>query len=158
MQVCTQFTDDDKVFAVIGNLSDAAQDAAIHTCIAKKHNTPVMTFDLTDAMIAQAPPGMLIFPGSTPERSSTVLFELMQKENLLQGKKLAVLASQTSRGLGEVHRAPRDQEDRGRDRDDRLPDDQRHRHDRRPEPARQLHRTLEVRGRERAVRHGRGRR
>ena len=40
VQVCTQFTDDDKVFAVMGNLSDAAQDAAIHTCIAKKHNTP----------------------------------------------------------------------------------------------------------------------
>ena len=45
VQVCTHFTDDDKVFAVIGNLGDAAQDAAIHSCIAKKHKTPVMTFD-----------------------------------------------------------------------------------------------------------------
>ena len=47
VQVCTKFTDDDKVFAVIGNLSDAAQDAAIHTCIAKKHKTPVVTFQVT---------------------------------------------------------------------------------------------------------------
>ena len=30
VQVCTHFTDDDKVFAVIGNLSDAAQSAAMH--------------------------------------------------------------------------------------------------------------------------------
>ena len=39
---------------------------------------------------------MLIFPGTTPERSSAVLFELLQKEDVLQGKKLAVLAAQTS--------------------------------------------------------------
>src|SRR6185437_7523598 len=29
VQICTRFTDDDKVFAVLGNLSDAAQDTAI---------------------------------------------------------------------------------------------------------------------------------
>jgi hypothetical protein len=47
-------------------------------------------------MINQVPPAMLIFPGTTPERSSGVLFELMQKQHLLKGKKLAVLADQTS--------------------------------------------------------------
>jgi ABC-type branched-subunit amino acid transport system substrate-binding protein len=96
VQICTHFTDDDKVFAVIGNLSDAAQDTAIHTCIAKKHKTPVVTFQVTQAMFDQVPPGMLIFPGTTPERSSAVLFELLQKQGVLQGKKLAVLAQQTS--------------------------------------------------------------
>ena len=96
VQVCTKFTDDDKVFAVLGNLSDAAQDSAIHTCIAKKHQTPVVTFQVTQAMFDQVPPGLLIFPGTTPERSSAVLFELLQKQGALQGKKLAVLAQQTS--------------------------------------------------------------
>ena len=96
VSVCTHFTDDDKVFAVVGNLGDASQDAAIHTCIAKKHKTPVITFTLTKAMIDQVPPGMMIFPGTTPERSTAVLFELLQKQNLLKDKKLAVLAEQTS--------------------------------------------------------------
>ena len=96
VQVCTHFTDDDKVFAVIGNLSDAAQDSAIHTCIAKQHKTPVVTFQVTQAMFDEVPPGMLIFPGTTPERSSAVLFELLKKQGVLDGKKLAVLAQQTS--------------------------------------------------------------
>ena len=96
VQVCTHFTDDDKVFAVIGNLSDAAQSAAMHVCIAKQHKTPVMTFQVTQAMFDQVPPGMLVFPGTTPERSSAVLFELLKKQGVLHGKKLAVLAQQTS--------------------------------------------------------------
>jgi ABC-type branched-subunit amino acid transport system substrate-binding protein len=96
VQVCTHFTDDDKVFAVVGNLSDAAQDSAMHTCIAKQHKTPVVTFQVTQAMFDQVPPGMLIFPGTTPERSSAVLFELLKKQGVLEGKKVAVLAQQTS--------------------------------------------------------------
>jgi ABC-type branched-subunit amino acid transport system substrate-binding protein len=96
VQVCTKFTDDDKVFAVMGNLSDAAQDAAIHTCIAKKHDTPVLTFQVTQDQFKQVPPGLMVYPGTTPERSSAVLFELLQKQGTLQGKKVAVLAQQTS--------------------------------------------------------------
>jgi len=96
LQVCTNFTDDDKVFAVMGNLSDAAQSAALHTCIAKKHNTPVVTFQVTQDMFKQVPPGLMIFPGTTPERSSAVLFQLLDKAGVLKGKKLAVFAQQTS--------------------------------------------------------------
>ena len=96
VQVCTKFTDDDKVFAVMGNLSDAAQSAAIHTCIAKKHHTPVVTFQVTQDMFKQVPPGLMVFPGTTPERSDAVLFELLKKQGTLQGKKVAVLAQQTS--------------------------------------------------------------
>jgi ABC-type branched-subunit amino acid transport system substrate-binding protein len=96
VQVCTKFTDDDKVFAVIGNLSDAAQDSAMHVCIAKQHKTPVITFQVTQDMFNQIPGGMLVFPGTTPERSSANLFELAQKQGVLNGKKLAVFAEQTS--------------------------------------------------------------
>src|SRR5437762_4294921 len=56
VQVCTKFTDDDKVFAVMGNLADAAQDSAIHTCIAKKQKPPVITLQVTQAMFDEAPP------------------------------------------------------------------------------------------------------
>src|SRR3954471_10631429 len=60
VQVCTHFTDDDKVFAVVGNLSDSAESSAMHVCIAKQHKTPVVTFQVTQAMFDQVPPGMLI--------------------------------------------------------------------------------------------------
>ncbi len=96
VQVCTKFTDDDKVFAVMGNLADAAQSAAMHTCIAKKHHTPVITFQVTQDMFNQVPPGLMVFPGTTPERSDEVLFELLKKQGTLEGKKVAVLAQQTS--------------------------------------------------------------
>jgi ABC-type branched-subunit amino acid transport system substrate-binding protein len=96
VQVCTKFTEDDKVFAVMGNLSDAAQSAAMHVCIAKKHHTPVITFQVTQDMLNQVPPGLMVFPGTTPERSDGVLFELLKKQGTLAGKKVAVLAQQTS--------------------------------------------------------------
>ena len=106
VQVCTGFTDDDKVFAVIGNIGDAAQDAAIHTCIAKQHKTPVVTFQVTEDMFKQIPPGMIVFPGTTPERSSAVLFELLQKAGTLDGKKLAVFAQQTSQASVKAYVLP----------------------------------------------------
>jgi len=93
VQVCTGFADDDKVFAVIGNLSDAGSDGAVETCLAKKHQTPVMSFDLTRAIINQSPPGMVIFPGTTPERKDGVLLDLLHQKGLLNGKKVAVLAT-----------------------------------------------------------------
>jgi len=96
VQLCTGFTEDNPVFAVLGNLSDAAQDDAIHTCITKKHHTPLITFDVTQSMINDGPPGLLVFPGTTPERSSTVLFDLLKAKGTLNGKKVAVLANSTS--------------------------------------------------------------
>ncbi len=96
VQICTGFTEDEKVFAVLGNISDAAQDDAIHTCITKKHHTPLITYNVTQSMINDGPPGLLVFPGTTPERSSGVLFDLLDKAGTLKGKKVAVLANSTS--------------------------------------------------------------
>jgi ABC-type branched-subunit amino acid transport system substrate-binding protein len=96
VQICTGFTEDEKVFAVLGNISDAAQDDAIHTCITKKHHTPLITYNITQAMINDSPPGLLVFPGTTPERSSTVLFKLLEEKGTLKGKKVAILANSTS--------------------------------------------------------------
>jgi ABC-type branched-subunit amino acid transport system substrate-binding protein len=94
--LCTSFADDDKVFAVIGNLTDAANDGSAETCLAKKHKTVVITFDLTQQIMDLSPPGMIIFPGATPERSDEVLFKLLKKQGTLTGKKVGVLAEATS--------------------------------------------------------------
>jgi ABC-type branched-subunit amino acid transport system substrate-binding protein len=94
--LCTQFTDDDKVFAVIGNFTDSSNDGSSQTCIAKKHNTVLITFGLTQAIMSLSPPGMIVYPGTTPERADKVLIDLLQKEGTLKGKKVAVLAEASS--------------------------------------------------------------
>jgi hypothetical protein len=89
LTLCTQFTEDDHVFAVMGNFNDFSGDA--QTCVAKNHNTPLIAFNLTEAQINQSPPGMIIFPGAAAERIDSVLISLMQKAHTLNGKKIAVL-------------------------------------------------------------------
>ena len=89
LALCTKFTEDDHDFAVIGNFVDFSGDS--QTCVAKDHRTVLMTFMLTQAMINQAPPGLEVLPGPTPEHTDAVLMSLMKKEHTLQGKTVAVL-------------------------------------------------------------------
>ncbi len=89
LAVCTKLTDDDKVFAVIGTFVDFSGDA--QTCVANQHHRVLMTFNLTQQIIDQSPPGMMIYPGATNERTVKVLLQLLKKEKTLKGKKVAVL-------------------------------------------------------------------
>jgi ABC-type branched-subunit amino acid transport system substrate-binding protein len=94
LSLCTKFTEDDKVFAVLGNFVDFSGDA--QTCLAKQHKTPLMTFQLSKAIIDESPPGLIIEPGVTPERTDNILVDLMKKQKTLDGKKIAVLGETTS--------------------------------------------------------------
>jgi hypothetical protein len=97
LTLCTQFTEDDKVFAVMANFEDFSGDA--QTCVAKDHNTVLLTFDLTQAIMNQSPPGLILFPGTNSERVDSVLTNLLQKQHTLDGKKVAVLGETTSEGV-----------------------------------------------------------
>jgi Periplasmic binding protein len=97
LTLCTKFTEDDKVFAVVGTFVDFSGDA--QTCLAKDHNTVLMTFNLTQAIMNQSPPGLIILPGSNPERLDSVLFGLLQTQHTLDGKKVAVLGELTSESV-----------------------------------------------------------
>jgi hypothetical protein len=95
LQLCTQFTEDDEVFAVVGTFVDFSGDA--QTCIAKRHDRPLITFNLTEAIFKKSPPGMIIFPGQTAERGGRVLFELIRQTKTLEGKKVGVLGETVSK-------------------------------------------------------------
>jgi len=97
LALCTKFTEDDHDFAVIGNFVDFSGDS--QTCVAKDHRTVLVTFMLTQAMINQAPPGLEVLPGATPERTDAVLMSLMKKQHTLQGKTVAVLGELTSKNV-----------------------------------------------------------
>jgi len=93
LAVCTKLTEDDKVFAVLGTFVDFSGDA--QTCIAKQHQRVLMTFNLTQAVMDQSPPGLIIYPGATNERTVRIVLDLLQKQHTLTGKKAAVLGGTT---------------------------------------------------------------
>ncbi len=97
LTLCTQFTEDDKVFAVFGTFVDFSGDA--QTCLAKEHNTILMTFQLSQAIMNQSPPGMIVLPGFNPERVDGVVLSLLQKQHTLDGKTVAVLGEQDSQNI-----------------------------------------------------------
>src|SRR5450755_1066926 len=97
VSLCTKFTEDDKVFAVLGNFVDFSGDA--QTCLAKQHNTILMTFQLSQAIMNQSPPGLIIEPGVNPERVDSVVVGLMKKQHTLDGKTVAVLGETTSQSI-----------------------------------------------------------
>jgi hypothetical protein len=88
-QVCTHLTDDEKVFAVLGNVYDTT--GVGQECIAKRHKTLMMVFDLTREIAQKAPPGLIVFPGTFPERIDDVLTKLLGQQHTLDGKKVAIL-------------------------------------------------------------------
>jgi ABC-type branched-subunit amino acid transport system substrate-binding protein len=94
LALCTQFTEDDQVFAVIGDFVDLTGQA--QPCIAKQHNTVLITIDLTQSIIDSAPGGMILGFGERQERLVSILLQLLQKEHTLDGKKVAVLGEATT--------------------------------------------------------------
>jgi ABC-type branched-subunit amino acid transport system substrate-binding protein len=105
LTLCTQFTEDDHVFAVLGNFDDFSGDA--QTCVAKNHNTVLVTFDLTQAIMNQSPPGLIIFAGTNAERVDSVLISLLQKNHTIDGKKIGILGETKSQGVVTTSVEPR---------------------------------------------------
>jgi ABC-type branched-subunit amino acid transport system substrate-binding protein len=96
LAVCTKLTDDDKVFAVMGTFVDFSGDA--QTCVAKQHDTVLITYNLTQAIMDKSPPGLILYAGATNERTVRVLLQLLKRQHTLKGKKVAVLGGSTAAG------------------------------------------------------------
>ena len=94
LSLCTTFTEDEHVFAVMGDFVDLSGQA--QPCIAKQHKTVVITIDLTKSIIASAPPGMLLTFDATQERTVSIILQLLAREHTLAGKKVAVLGEATT--------------------------------------------------------------
>jgi ABC-type branched-subunit amino acid transport system substrate-binding protein len=94
LALCTQFTEDDEVFAVIGNFVDLTGQA--QPCIAKQHDTVLITINLTQDIIDSAPGGMILGFGALKERGMSILLSLLSSEGTLDGRKVAVLGEATT--------------------------------------------------------------
>ncbi len=95
--VCTKFTEDDKVFAVLGNIEDST--GASQACVSKTHHTILIGHDMTAVELNSASPGgLMLTPDVAAERRLDVLLSLVSQRKTLQGKKVAVLAETATKG------------------------------------------------------------
>jgi hypothetical protein len=93
-EVCTQFTEDDKVFAVLGNIEDPT--GASQKCVTVQHHTVMLGHDLNEDE-TNAAPGLMLTPDITAERRMNVLLNVLKQRNTLKGKKVAVLAETSTK-------------------------------------------------------------
>ena len=95
LSTCTSFTEDDKVFAVVGVFIDQSGDAQL--CIAKNHQTVEIIHNVSQSWIDQAPKGLLLTPNITTDRRLSVILDLLARNKTLKGKKVAVLTQPDSK-------------------------------------------------------------
>jgi ABC-type branched-subunit amino acid transport system substrate-binding protein len=89
LTLCTSFTEDAKVFAVLGRFFDSTGDANL--CVSRDHQTIQIGHELSQEWINDAPPGLMLSPEITAERRATVLLNLLKAQGTLTGKKVATL-------------------------------------------------------------------
>jgi ABC-type branched-subunit amino acid transport system substrate-binding protein len=95
LSACTSFTEDDKVFAVVGVFIDQSGDAQL--CIAKNHETVEIIHNVSQSWIDAAPKGLLLTPNITTDRRLSVILGLLARDKTLKGKKVAILTQPDSK-------------------------------------------------------------
>jgi ABC-type branched-subunit amino acid transport system substrate-binding protein len=100
LSTCTSFTEDDKVFAVVGVFIDQSGDAQL--CIAKNHQTVEIIHNVSQSWIDEAPKGLLLTPNITTDRRLSVILDLLARDKTLKGKKVAVLTQPDSKDRAEA--------------------------------------------------------
>ncbi len=100
LSTCTSFTEDDKVFAVVGVFIDQSGDAQL--CIAKNHQTVEIIHNVSQSWIDQAPKGLLLTPNITTDRRLSVILDLLAQGKTLKGKKVAILTQPDSKDRAEA--------------------------------------------------------
>ncbi|MDQ1522068.1 MAG: hypothetical protein QOI55_3141, partial [Actinomycetota bacterium] len=103
LQLCSSLTDDENVFAVIGVFVNASNSGASQLCVSRDHETVLISHEMEQAWIDQAPPGLMLTTDITAERRLKVLTSLLKSEKTLEGKTVAVLTdASTKRRIDQV--------------------------------------------------------
>ena len=97
LATCTALTEDESVFAVLGNLYDATGDAPL--CLSRDHQTIYDGFDVQQSWIDQSPPGLMVTIEFTAERRVSVLMSILKSQGTLTGKKVATFTDQNNASI-----------------------------------------------------------
>jgi len=98
LSMCTTWTEDDGVFAVLGVVIDMFSQGEGILCITKKHNTIHIGHELEQPWIDQSPPGLLLTPDTAKENAAKALLALVVKGGQLKGKTVGIITDQDSAG------------------------------------------------------------
>jgi ABC-type branched-subunit amino acid transport system substrate-binding protein len=89
LSLCTSFTEDDKVFAVVGVFIDFTGQA--QECVSKDHKLVHIGHELDQPFIDAVPGGLMLTPDRTKENVASALISLMASTGRLKGKTVAVV-------------------------------------------------------------------
>ena len=94
LSICTAFTEDDKVFAVVGVFIDFTGQG--QKCVSKEHKTIHIGHELDQPFIDDAPGGLMMTPDRTKEHVATALISLMSSTGKFKGKTVAVVGDKNN--------------------------------------------------------------
>jgi branched-chain amino acid transport system substrate-binding protein len=94
LSLCTAFTEDDKVFAVVGVFIDFTGQG--QECVTKKHNVIHIGHEIDQPWIDASPPGLMLTPDRTKEHVAAALISLMATGGKLKGKTVAVVGDKNN--------------------------------------------------------------
>ncbi|MGQ0823434.1 MAG: hypothetical protein ACT4OX_00135 [Actinomycetota bacterium] len=92
LDICTRFTDDEQVWAVIGVFIDFSGEGQL--CLTRDKRTIHIGHELEQPWIDQAEPALLLGTGTTADRTAADLIALLGEEGTLDGKTVAILGDQ----------------------------------------------------------------
>jgi hypothetical protein len=95
-QLCTAWTEDDDVFAVLGVLIDMAAQGEGILCITRDHNRIHIGHELEQPWIDESPGGLLLTPDTTKEAAAANFVPLVVQSGKLKGKTVGFLTDQGS--------------------------------------------------------------
>ena len=149
LSLCTSFTEDDKVFAVLGVFIDFTGQG--QKCLTKEHNVIHIGHELDQPWIDASPGGLMLTPDRTKEHVAAALVSLLSSTGKLKGKTVAVVGDKNNESRVNDVIVPALKKAKAKTGSTRHPQHHRHRHHRRPGAGRQLHREVEERRREHGV-------
>lgn len=98
LSMCTSWTEDDGVFAVLGLVVDMASKGQGILCLTREHQTVHIGHLLEQPWIDQSPAGLLLTPDTATENAAKALLSLVIAGGQLKGKKVGILTDQNSQG------------------------------------------------------------
>jgi hypothetical protein len=94
LSLCTSFTEDDKVFAVLGVFIDFTGQG--QQCLTKEHNTIHIGHEIDQPWIDASPAGLMLTPDRTKEHVAAALIALMSSTGKFKGKTVAVVGDKNN--------------------------------------------------------------
>jgi branched-chain amino acid transport system substrate-binding protein len=94
LSLCTAWSEDDKVFAVLGVFIDFTGQGQL--CLAKEHKVIHIGHELDQPWIDEAPGGLMLTPDATKETVAAAVVSLLSSTGRLKGKTVAVVGDKNN--------------------------------------------------------------